>query len=109
METFSGTGLAELDSGTLDSASLRVFSRVLIFAATSIVVGVLWDISWHRTIGRDTFWTPAHMAIYLGGLLGGCLGGWLVLRTSFIDSGKARTASVRIWGLHAPLGAWVAI
>src|SRR2546422_9886753 len=23
--------------------------------------------SWHRSIGRDTFWTPAHLAIYLAG------------------------------------------
>jgi len=22
---------------------------------------VHWDISWHRSIGRDSFWTPAHM------------------------------------------------
>ena len=34
-------------------------------AVTSAIVGVQWDISWHRSIGRDTFWTPAHMAIYL--------------------------------------------
>src|SRR5579862_3257420 len=84
-------------SGVLTrSVSVRHGSRLLVVGAVSIVVGVIWDISWHRTIGRDTFWTPAHLAIYLGGLLGGCLGGWLVLRTSFIDSGKARTASVRI-------------
>ena len=24
------------------------------FASTSVLVGVVWDISWHRTIGRDT-------------------------------------------------------
>jgi hypothetical protein len=32
-------------------------------AITSIVFGLYWDISWHMTIGRDTFWTPAHLAI----------------------------------------------
>jgi hypothetical protein len=74
--------------------------------ATSVVVGVLWDISWHKTIGRDTFWTPAHMAIYLGGLIGGFGGGWLALRTTF---GGGRDAGVRFWGFRAPLGAWLAI
>jgi len=27
----------------------------------SIVIGTYWDISWHMTVGRDTFWTPAHL------------------------------------------------
>ena len=42
---------------------------LLTFAASCITIGIMWDISWHETIGRDTFWTPAHMAIYLGGAL----------------------------------------
>jgi hypothetical protein len=29
------------------------------------IIGLLWDISWHRTIGRDAFLTPAHLAITL--------------------------------------------
>ncbi len=33
-------------------------------AVTSVTIGAHWDVSWHRSIGRDTFWTPAHMAIY---------------------------------------------
>jgi len=41
----------------------------VLFASTSVILGVIWDISWHRSIGRDTFWTPAHMAIYLGGMV----------------------------------------
>ncbi|HYR31914.1 MAG TPA: hypothetical protein VEO93_08325, partial [Gemmatimonadales bacterium] len=78
-------------------------------AATSTVVGVIWDISWHRTIGRDTFWTPAHMAIYLGGVLAGCACGFLVLRTTFAGTPEERAAGVRFWGFRGPLGAWVAI
>src|ERR1051325_6068950 len=78
-------------------------------ASTSIVVGLIWDISWHRSIGRDTFWTPAHTAIYLGGVLAGTACGWLALRTTFSDDGAERDASVRFWGFRAPLGAWVCI
>jgi hypothetical protein len=83
--------------------------RILMLAATSIIVGVLWDISWHRTIGRDSFWTPAHMAIYLGGVLGGCTGGWLALQATFFRREEMKDAAVRVWGLRAPFGAWVAI
>ena len=89
--------------------SLSWYSRVVMLGATSIIIGILWDISWHRTIGRDTFWTPAHLAIYLGGLLGGMTAGWLVIRTTFLGSVENKAASVRLWGLRAPLGAWVSI
>ena len=79
------------------------------FASTSIIVGGMWDISWHRSIGRDSFWTPAHMAIYLGGIVAGLTCGWLVLRTTFAGDAQARGAGVSFWGFRGPLGAWVCI
>lgn len=79
------------------------------FASTSIIVGGMWDISWHRSIGRDSFWTPAHMAIYLGGIVAGLSCGWLVLRTTFAGDAQARGAGVSFWGFRGPLGAWVCI
>lgn len=82
---------------------------VLALAATCITVGSMWDISWHETIGRDTFWTPAHLMIYLGGVLGGCVGGFLAIQYTFLASPEERTASVRVFGARAPLGAWLAI
>ena len=69
----------------------------------------MWDISWHETVGRDTFWTPAHMVIYLGGALGGCIGGWLAIKHTFLAGPAERDASVRVFGARAPLGAWVVI
>jgi hypothetical protein len=81
----------------------------VLFASTSVVLGVIWDISWHRTIGRDTFWTPAHLAIYLGGVVSGLTCGWLALHTTFAGSTADREASVRFWGFRAPFGAWVSI
>lgn len=79
------------------------------FALTSIAIGITWDISWHESIGRDTFWTPAHMAIYLGGVLAGCVGGWLTLKCTFFRRAEERDASVSVFGARAPLGAWVAM
>ena len=62
----------------------------VLFASASVVLGVIWDISWHRTIGRDTFWTPAHLAIYLGGVVAGLTCGWLALHTTFGGSAEDR-------------------
>jgi hypothetical protein len=81
----------------------------VLFASTSVVLGVMWDISWHRTIGRDTFWTPAHLGIYLGGVVSGLTCGYLALQTTFAGSAADRAAAVRFWGFRAPFGAWVSI
>ena len=81
----------------------------VLFASTSVLLGVLWDISWHQTIGRDTFWTPAHLAIYLGGIVAGLTCGYRALRITFAGSAQERAESVRFWGFRAPFGAWVCI
>ena len=81
----------------------------VLVAATSAVVGVIWDISWHRTIGRDTFWTPAHLAIYASGIIAGVSCGWLVLKTTFAGDAVDRASGVRFWGFRGPLGAWLCI
>jgi len=79
-----------------------------VVANTSSMIGVHWDISWHRSIGRDTFWTPAHLAIYLCGVLAGVSSAYTILSSTFSSAGAAlRQASVRIWGFHGPLGAFI--
>jgi len=96
-------------AGTVTPARTSVYARTVLLGATSIVIGILWDISWHRTVGRDTFWTPAHIAIYLGGVLGGLTCGWLVVRTTFFATPEEKAGAVQLWGFRAPLGAWVTI
>ena len=91
------------------SGTVPWFLYAVLFASASVIVGVTWDISWHRTIGRDTFWTPAHLAIYAGGIVAGLTCGWLALRLTFAPGDEARAATVRFWGFRAPLGAWVCI
>jgi hypothetical protein len=75
-------------------------------AVTSITFGLYWDISWHMTIGRDTFWTPAHLAIHFGGLLAAVTCTYLIFSTTFARDAVARDASVRVWGFRGPLGAF---
>ena len=79
-----------------------------VLAVTSALIGGHWDISWHSSIGRDTFWTPAHMAIYLCGVLAGIAFGYLILDTTFAKSSPLAPSSVHIWGFRAPLGAFIA-
>ena len=78
-----------------------------VLAVTSAMIGVHWDISWHRSIGRDTFWTAPHLAIYLGGVLAGLSSGFLILTASF-GNGRHREAAVSLWGFRGPLGAFIA-
>jgi hypothetical protein len=88
---------------------LPLHLSAVVLGATSILVGIIWDISWHRTIGRDTFWTPAHMAVYFGGTLAGLSCGARVLWESFGRSGAADTG-VRIWRwFTGPIGGWITI
>jgi hypothetical protein len=73
---------------------------------TSAIIGAHWDISWHRSIGRDTFWTPAHIAIQLCGVIAGITCGYLILWTTFGRS-QLREASVNVLGFRGPLGAFI--
>ena len=52
---------SDVRSRTLAPARAPWSIYAVLFASLSVILGVIWDISWHRTIGRDTFWTPAHM------------------------------------------------
>jgi len=76
-------------------------------AVTSTTVGLYWDISWHMGIGRDTFWTPAHLAIQFGAVLTGLCCAYLILHTTFSRSAP-QEHTVRIWGFCGPLGAFIA-
>jgi hypothetical protein len=90
-------------------AALPWHLTAMLVGSTSIVIGLLWDLSWHLTVGRDTFLSPPHVAVYLGGVLAGLSCGAVALRTTFGGSAAERELAVRFWGFRAPLGAWVAI
>jgi hypothetical protein len=107
-------GIASVSPVAASGASARAvapsvpwYAWCSVIAVTSVMIGGYWDISWHMSIGRDTFWTPAHMAIYFCGVLAGISCGYLILSTSFGHNPAAREASVGMWGFHAPLGAFI--
>lgn len=91
-------------------ASTLWLAYAVLFASTSVVVGVLWDISWHSSIGRDTFWSPPHLAIYLGGIVAGIACAVHVLRTSFAGTAEEKAATVGFWKyFRGHFGAWLCI
>jgi hypothetical protein len=105
-------GSATIDTLSLPREPTDLASRVrwiVLASSATIVAGILWDISWHKTIGRDTFWTAPHLLEQLGALVSGLSCGWLVLRTTFTGSPGERDRSVRFWGFRGPLGAWLTI
>jgi hypothetical protein len=98
-------------AATLRQAEARSLGRLghleaVLFGSTSIIGGLIWDICWHRTIGRDTFWSPPHLAIYLGGLVAGLASLAVILRGTLARGGAAESGGVGVWGLRGPLGAF---
>jgi hypothetical protein len=91
------------------AASVSWPRLAVLLSSVAIVVGILWDISWHKTIGRDSFWTLPHVLEQLGAIIAGASCGWLVLHTTFAGSPRERAESVRFWGFRGPLGGWVTI
>lgn len=79
-----------------------------VVGVTSAIIGGAWDVAWHRSIGRDSFWTPAHLMIQLCALLAGVVGLWLVYQCTFRRDSPLRAASISIAGLRAPLGVFLA-
>jgi len=82
---------------------------VAVIGLAALPLGLIWDISHHSTIGRDTFWTPAHIIIQLGGIIPALLFAGIALKTTFRGTPTERAASVSFWGFRAPLGVWVTI
>jgi hypothetical protein len=78
-----------------------------IISVSSICFGLYWDISWHMTIGRDTFWTPAHLLIQFGGILAAITCTYLIFSTTFSHDPAVQSSSVKVWRFRGPVGAFL--
>src|SRR5512143_3721927 len=75
------------------AASVELWhAYTVVFAAACVMTGVYWDISWHMSIGRDSFWTAAHLLIQAGGLIAGISSGYVALKTTFRGTEDERNA-----------------
>src|SRR5947207_2565585 len=109
MNAASGELVAMSQTSSTDTEKLPGSVYLAVAGLACLPIGLLWDISHHSTIGRDTFWTPAHIVIQLGGIVPALLFASIALQTTFRGTQQARDASVSFWGLRAPLGVWVTI
>jgi hypothetical protein len=98
---------SELSQSVARTSAVPWFVWSGVLAVTSIAFGLYWDISWHMTIGRDTFWTPAHLAIHFGGILAAIICIVLIFSTTFSHDPAAQSSSVRMWGFRGPVGAFL--
>ena len=96
MATLARFGSAPIRLGALTAVFLGL---VAVFAALG---GIYWDVTWHATIGRDSFWIPPHLFVYSGVqvLLLSALGG---LALAWRRAGSLRVA------LTGPVGTGFAI
>jgi len=78
-----------------------------LIAIMSGTIGGAWDISWHESVGRDSFWTAPHMFIYFSGILAGLSCAYLILSITFNKNHPLRDSSVTMWGCRGPLGAFI--
>ncbi len=78
---------------------IPLFIYATAIASLSIIIGLIWDISWHTSVGRDGLLSPPHLFIYLGAVISGFFSGYQVLKTSFWGSREEKDKSVKFWGV----------
>ncbi|MFN8356082.1 MAG: hypothetical protein U0Y10_16620 [Spirosomataceae bacterium] len=85
---------------------IPVYVYATIIASCCIIIGIYWDISWHKSIGRDGLLSPPHVVVYVGAALAGLFSGYQVLKTSFWGSTTEQSGMVHFWGIfYSSLGA----
>lgn len=98
------TPVIQLQYGNKGSIPAYIFATV--FSSFCVVTGLIWDICWHMSIGRDGLLSPPHLVIYLGAIVSGLFSGYEILKTSFLGTGSDKAKSVRVWGIfYSSLGA----
>lgn len=92
-------------SGLRSAVSVPLYIYAVVVASLCIVWGLLWDIMWHMSIGRDGLFSAPHVLIYIGAVVAGVFSGYEILRLTFQKNHPDRAASVRFWGIfYGPLG-----
>src|SRR5712691_3482118 len=91
--TVEGLRLATSVSARTLPVAVPWYVWCAVAAVTCAMTGVHWDIAWHRSIGRDSFWTPAHIDIYFCGVLAGISCGYLILSTTLQAASPLRKSS----------------
>ncbi|GHB59599.1 hypothetical protein [Persicitalea jodogahamensis] len=88
------------------SLGIPVYVYAVVFSSLCVITGLIWDICWHLSIGRDGLLSPPHLVIYLGAVVSGLFSGYEVLRNTFTGTAAEKSRRVRVWGVfYSSLGA----
>lgn len=84
---------------------IPLYVYVSVIASKLVIMGILWDIAWHMSIGRDGLFSAPHVVIYIGAASAGIFSGFKVLKTSFWGSEQEKSKTVNFWGVfYSSLG-----
>ena len=102
----TGVGTPAVARATDWRLGIPVYVYAVVFSSLCIVWGLLWDIMWHMSIGRDGLFSPPHVLMYVGAVVAGLFSGYQILDLTFRRNHPDRPASVHFWGVfYGSLGA----
>ena len=85
---------------------MPTYTYAVVFASFCIIMGLLWDIMWHMSIGRDGLFSAPHVVMYVGALVSGLFSGYQILSLTLRKDHPDRAKSVKFWGIfYGSLGA----
>ncbi len=85
--------------------AIPLYVYISVIASMCVILGVLWDIAWHMSIGRDGLFSAPHVVTYAGAAFAGLFSGFQVLKTSFWGSKLEKGKMVNFWGIfYSSLG-----
>jgi hypothetical protein len=103
---FANPSVSKPSVKALTISGIPMYVYAVSMASLFVILGILWDISWHKTIGRDKLLSPPHNLIYLGAVFGGLFSGIQVLWNTFKADAGAKSGLVKVWGIfYSSLGA----
>lgn len=89
---------------------IPVYIYAVVFSSFCVVMGLLWDIMWHMSIGRDGLLAPPHVVIYVGAIVSGLFSAYQILNLTLTKNHPGRSAAVPFWGVfYGPLGAMFSV
>jgi hypothetical protein len=100
------TSTPSQQSTGIKSLGIPTYVYAVVFSSFCVIIGLIWDICWHLSIGRDGLLSPPHLVIYVGAIVSGLFSGYEVLRNTFAGNALEKSKRVKIWGFfYSSLGA----
>ncbi len=97
-----------LSSVSAEAVSIPWTIWFTVIGAVVSLIGATVDLAWHKSVGREAFFTPGHVMIGAGVAgLGGIASLYAILTTTWGSSAR-HDASIRVLGLYGPAGAFLA-